>query len=418
MNETTGSNWATRYSALAAGLPSQARDHELFHSGIFLCGMSACVDARVDMHNMEPLLDVVGDLKAASLRDLLVQRAEHGIGGEIRFDWLDGPAWLRENLNPSFALGGTGPQAAWVLSKLGARGLIALEDRHEQMLRQLPHGILLAKDAEVVAPVDIVPSSQQVPEIFIFEYTAGRTIGRIIPKRSSRVIVRFSDRGIQDDRDFMGVSLRLAPTAAAGLLSGLNDEPLGNIGYASKRVFDVARTWRVAGLKTVHLELAGYASDALREVLSFARGAITSIGMSHSELLAMEPTAGHPMEALVALGERLCLERVCVHADTWAASVTVGDPHHELRAIMAGCAIASARASAGEPVERVTIDPRARFEDLPFEGYAREGKWSFVACAAPYIPDPKTTLGLGDSFTAGCLLVLGRRSTRVDNHSV
>jgi len=45
---------------------------------------------------------------------------------------------------------------------------------------------------------------------------------------------------------------------------------------------------------------------------------------------------------------------------------------------------------------------------MPFPERRQHGKWTFVACAAPFLAQPVTTLGLGDSFTAGCLLVLGR----------
>ena len=75
---------------------------------------------------------------------------------------------------------------------------------------------------------------------------------------------------------------------------------------------------------------------------------------------------------------------------------------------MAGCAIASARAANGAPARDITISPAAEFHPLPFQTPIRKGRWTFVACASPYLDKPVTTLGLGDSFTAGCLLVLGR----------
>ena len=61
-----------------------------------------------------------------------------------------------------------------------------------------------------------------------------------------------------------------------------------NVGAASRHVFLLGRDWKAAGLKTIHFELAGYVSQqAVEELLSHAGGAITSLGMSHSELLAM-----------------------------------------------------------------------------------------------------------------------------------
>jgi ADP-dependent phosphofructokinase/glucokinase len=373
--------------------------------------MSACIDARIDMRDVGPLLEEKNNRQAVEFAAMMKRRVANGVGGEVRVEWPEGPAWLRERLGVRYALGGTGPQAAWVLSQLGAPTLIALEDRYEQMLRQVPSDVLIGQGGVAVRAADVVPTGQRMPEIFIFEYTAGTAVGDVVPKRSSRIIVRFHDRGIQKDRDFVEVSKKLAPTAAAGLLSGLNDEPEENVEAASKAVFDLGRAWKSAGLKTIHLELAGYVTpDAMRAVLDLSRGAVTSIGMSHSELLAMDPSAEQPMDALLALGERLQLDRVCVHADTWAASATRGDPGKELNALMAGCAIAAARAAAGSPVSEVRTDPAARFENMPFASFSQRGDWSFVACPAPYLDRPTTTLGLGDSFTAGCLLVLGREA--------
>ncbi|RRH94016.1 6-phosphofructokinase [Mesorhizobium tamadayense] len=409
MSDVFTGSFADRYAALIDPRSGPLGTEALSAAGLFLCGISACVDARVEMRDIQPLLDAPSDTPAGRLASLLLSRAARGVGGEVRFDWPEGPAWLRDRLCPRYALGGTGPQAAWVLGELGVRSLIALEDRYAAMLRQIPAGVLLA-EKDTLKGADLVQASgPHLPEIFIFEFTAGRAIGAIVPPRSSRVIVRFGDRGIQRDRDFESLSRRLAPSAAAGLLAGLNDEAADNVGAASRHVFALSRDWKAAGLATIHFELAGYASQqAVKELLGHARGAITSLGMSYSELLEMNPFAQHPMEALIAVGEQLGLRRVCVHADTWAVAVTLNDPQEEELALMAGCAIASARAANGAPARTIAIAPEADFHPLPFETPVHKGRWTFVACASPYLGKPATTLGLGDSFTAGCLLILGR----------
>ncbi|APG93062.1 ADP-dependent glucokinase/phosphofructokinase [Sinorhizobium americanum] len=411
MNDAIAGNWPERYAGFVGALSTSGREATTLRLGVFLCGMSSVVDARVDMHDMEALASSPAHSRAGALFSLLKDRADRGVGGEVKFDWPDGPKWIRTNVKVRHALGGTGPQAAWVLSKLGASALIALEDRHSLMLQQIPRGVLVAQDGKLIEADEVTPSPQTVPETFIFEYTAGKTVADVACRRSSRIIVRFIDRGLQNDVEFDSMSTGLASSAAAGLLSGLNDVSFDQLPEASEKVFTLARSWRDAGLKVIHFELAGYSSSgALNLVLGALRGSVTSIGMSQSELLTLHPDAQQPMEAMIALGERLNLNRVCVHADNWAAAVTKCDPNQELRALMAGCAIASARAATGAPVERVTIAADAKFEPLPFQGYARKGEWSFVACSAPYLEKPATTLGLGDSFTAGCLLVLGRRS--------
>ena len=409
MNDAFARSCAERYAALIDPQSGPLGTRALSCAGLFLCGISACVDARVEMHDIQLLLDAPADTPAGRLAALLLSRVARGVGGEVRFDWPEGPAWLRERLRPRYALGGTGPQAAWVLGELGVRSLVALEDRYAAMLSQIPAGVLLAEKGSLKGADAVTASGPHIPEIFILEFTAGRAIGAVVPPRSSRVIIRFCDRGIQHDEDFETVSRRLAPSAAAGLLAGLNDEAADNVGIASRHVFALSRDWKAAGLATIHFELAGYASQqAVKQLLGHARGAITSLGMSYSELLDLNPSAHHPMEALIALGEQLDLRRVCVHSDTWAAAVTLNDRQEEELALMAGCAIASARAANGAPARDITISPAAEFHPLPFQTPIRKGRWTFVACASPYLDKPVTTLGLGDSFTAGCLLVLGR----------
>jgi len=153
-----------------------------------------------------------------------------------------------------------------------------------------------------------------------------------------------------------------------------------------------------------------------------AHGTVTRHYRQHQ---AGQPTSTNPIASIFAwtgglkhrghldgtpevTGFAEALERVCVHADTWAAAVTLNDPAEEELALMAGCAIASARAANGAPAKTIAIATAAEFHPLPFETPVRRGRWTFVACASPYLDRPATTLGLGDSFTAGCLHILGR----------
>ena len=109
---------------------------------------------------------------------------------------------------------------------------------------------------------------------------------------------------------------------------------------------------------------------------------------------------------IVATARRLGVDRLCVHADTWALTATRGDAEQERAALMVGCLLASTRAALGYPARPVATPPGAIFEQPPDEHNG--GDWNVVACAAPYLPRPATTLGLGDTFMAGCLLVLGQ----------
>lgn len=398
--------WPRAYEEVLRALPDRAA-----RTGVLLCGMSANVDARIDMHDMPALLSATHPPEAVELATLLKRRAAEGLGGELRLDWRGGPTWLSGHVRLHRSLGGTGPQAAWVLSMLGCSSVVALEDRSTHMLAQWPPGIGLIEDGVVVEAGKAKPRGESRPDIFIFEFTAGARVADVTPPRSSRIIVRFDDLGIEKDDAFDAATPRLAIDAASGLVSGFNNEPADGVAAAADRVFALARAWLAAGLETVHLELAGYATRyAIDRVLEGASGCVTSIGMSQSELNALAPASASPEQAMIGLGERLGVNRVCVHADHWAASVTRGDPMREREALITGCLLASARAGCGTPVRPEAIDAAARFQPLPFGSVKRCGGWTFVACPSPYLDAPVTTLGLGDTFTAGCLLALGRHA--------
>ena len=85
--------------------------------------------------------------------------------------------------------------------------------------------------------------------------------------RSSRIIVRFDDGGVDIDPAFDALTPSLACIAGAGYF-GLQQRTARETRSAIERILVVTRAWRKAGLPLVHLELAGYASrEALDLVL-------------------------------------------------------------------------------------------------------------------------------------------------------
>jgi ADP-dependent phosphofructokinase/glucokinase len=276
------------------------------------------------------------------------------------------------------------------------------------MLGLMPPDVLLAQDGGLVrAGVARRRGGARLP-VFIFEYTAGQPVGDVVPQRSSRIIVRFGNFSLEDDPDFAQVTAARAASAGAGLMSGFSSVAAADMPAETGRAVALVRAWRAAGLQTVHLELAGFETlELMHAVLRAARGAATSVGMSLSELQAIEGDGREVADAMCALGDRLGLDRVCVHADHWAASVTRRDPDRESDALITGCLLAGARAMAGRPMRPARLDGAVTFEKLPFPPLREAGAWNFVACASPYLLAPATTLGLGDTFTGGCLLTLG-----------
>ncbi len=395
-------NWPKLYTDLVARLGDYSE-----HGRWTFCGLGACVDAKLSVHDAVPVLLASPDPAARALGETVACRAEAGIGGEVRVNWDNGPAWLDAALQTATALGGTGPHAARVLTVLGAPALLALEHRDAEQMACLDGGICLARNGQPVAARDIAPYGLPRPKIYIFEFTAGRPVRAVAPPRSSRIIVRFTDPDTEDDPEFEALSASLAAQAGAGVLSGFSAVSGDDLDRALARARVLALRWRAAGVPVVHLEMAGFDTPALRDrTLEGLRGGYNSLGLSQSEYQALIPGGAPETETIAAAAQRLGVDRLCIHADAWALAATRGNPDRERTALMVGCLLASTRAALGHPARPVEVSPGAVFEVPPHEHLS--GGWSVVACAAPYLPRPATTLGLGDTFMAGCLLVLGQ----------
>ena len=140
----------------------------------------------------------------------------------MRVEWPEGPAWLAANVALERSLGGTGPQAAWTLTMLGAPAVVALEDRSARMVACLPPGLMLFEGGEIVRTPGLASRGAPRGDVYIFDYSSGRAVAGVVPTRSSRVIVRLSDPGLEHDDDFDRMSPALAATAGAGLVAGFN----------------------------------------------------------------------------------------------------------------------------------------------------------------------------------------------------
>ena len=394
--------WRVRYADLIGQVEQYAA-----HARWTFCGLGACVDAVLSAHDAAPALSAASDPAARAIGDILTRRAAAGVGGEVRVQWDAGPAWLDAALPMRTALGGGGPHAARALTRLGAPALLALSHRDAEQMASVDGDLLLAQDGRPTPARNIVPHGAPRPKIYIFEITAGRPIGGAVAPRSSRIIVRFTDPDIEDDAEFAALSTALAPDAGAGVLSGFSGIRSDALDGALARANTLGLSWRAAGVAVVHLEMAGFDTPGQRDhTLAGLRGAYSSLGLSQSEYRALVPGDAPETATIVATAERLGIDRLCVHADTWALAATRQNPDRERTALMMGCLLAGARAAAGHAVRPVALDANAVFETPPDDG--RHGPWHIVACAAPYLAHPATTLGLGDTLMAGCLLVLGQ----------
>jgi ADP-dependent phosphofructokinase/glucokinase len=297
-----------------------------------------------------------------------------------------------------------------MLAHLGAPTLVAVGDRTQRQIAQFHPDVGIATEAGIVPAgrLPTRPGSGKLPH-YIVEFSAGSTFGSYTLPRSSRIICRFGDDPLDDDLLFERLSEELAGSAGAAILSGYNEVPPDLMEESLRRSADLAHAWRDAGLSLVHLELGDFHDmEEAWPVLDGLSGPVNSLGLSLSELNRLVPDSNPVADRAAMLGDRLKLDRVAVHYDTFALAVTQDDPERELEALMTGSLVAATRAWQG----RVTVPDRvphgAVFEPPPFPRTGRIGSWNLATCATPWLKHPAATIGLGDTFLAGTLLALGR----------
>lgn len=411
-------NWRTAYEQTCAGFPSLAAD-----SRLTLLGFSIAVDAihRLGADELAAIDTTAGGSgPAAELCRRILAAAAAGEDREILPQWAEGSQWLLGRLPAAFRVGGNAGQAANVLSALGARSLLAVTRRSarqlsllgEQVLVAEPHGQLVsASEARIRDELDAAP-------YHFLEFQADTPLpgGGLVP-RSGRIVVRFDHRGLAQDEYFARAAQQLAPDAGAGLVSGLSKLTPAQFGPAIEWVAHHAGVWRDSGLPSLHLELAHYPQRGyLARMLDALRPYLTSLGMNEAELGELTGGVNGPAERAAEVAQRYQLNRVTVHADRWALTVTRGDPSFEQSVLLTAALVAGARAAAGEPVSPDGLPKGAQLldsDELPAVG--THDQWRGVVVPTLWQRRPTGTIGLGDTFCAATLLALGsKRSPELD----
>jgi ADP-dependent phosphofructokinase/glucokinase len=396
-------DWHRTYLEAAARLPCVAAQ-----SRLFLCGCCTCVDRLLTLDQAVPVLLASSDPGAGLLGRELLRRAGAGTGGELVCPSAEA-ATLLGRLEARRGLGGTAAQAAYALAQLGAPVLLALQDRTAEQLALLHPDIFIATEDGLARASMLTPQGVggRYPH-YIIEYVEGRAVDGIVPPRSTRVIVRFTDDGMDHDPCFVRVTRHLASGAGCGILAGLNAVPDDELEVTLGEARGIAESWRTAGLASIHLELADFPNNSHRQaVIAALAGHVTSLGMNYNELNSLLPGDYAVPAKARHLAQVLNVNRVAIHGDEWALTMTRGDPHREHEALLAGCLLAASRAANGRPTVPNALPEGAHFR-LPYLAFAEEDGWYSVACPAPWLPRPASTVGLGDTFVAGTMLVLGR----------
>jgi ADP-dependent phosphofructokinase/glucokinase len=129
--------------------------------------------------------------------------------------------------------------------------------------------------------------------------------------------------------------------------------------------------------------------------------------MSLSELRALTRSSANPAELALGVAQLGSVDRVCIHADTWSMSVHRHDRAVEVMMLLTGNLMAASRAAHGVPSAELDIHPLATYaDDFPRSRDLGAG-WRVDCVPSPYLYQPRSTIGLGDTFVAGTLLAHG-----------
>lgn len=397
-------SWRAQYEAVAQAQPDLVRD-----AGPVVAGFSATTDAlhRIDARSLGRLL---GDERTSSSaldegRLTLRSWVSAGRDGELFIDDEGAASGLVDLVGaPSkIQCGGTAVQACWGWSSVGLSPILALCSRNALQLSVAPERTMVFESGRLVPIVEIDAIDDSIPPSnHVLEFEKGVKAQGIEVKRSSRITVVFRRKRLQLDHDFFAHAAEHV-SGGVGLVSGLN-----GLGRRREEVVPLiahaARGWQEHGARLVHLELAEYSgSEELAEVLDLLGGAVTSVGMNADELARLVGSGSPPkLAGEFALAHRL--ERVVVHGDRWALSVHRGDPGRERLGLLAGCLAAASRAERGSPSAIWSVPEAAKFADPDLNSWNHDGLRTTIV-SSPYLASPRSTIGLGDTFVSGDLLV-------------
>lgn len=398
--------WSERYSELALELMAGAGGAApvLISSTVDVDEIYSMDEAR--FHSLIQRSVVQGDVAAEVAQEVRRQLLAE-CDGELYWDWPDGTEWLQDVLGvpDRCQLGGTGPQAAWALDVLGARSIMALRRRHHEQLAVLPNNLLVCAEGGLVQVRELRPDDEVPPSKHaILEFYRDSTLLGARVGRSHRLILRFAPIALEMDCEFLAMQDELCPTAGAAVLSGLNGLATSDresLEWARK----VTRIWADNDVRLRHLELGDTRRPALfREVLGHLRGLCSSVGLSLSELWAIWGPGGEVATKACELAGALGTNCVVIHADEWSLAVHRDDREAIVRRLMSGNLLASARAVRGAPAADLVPAGQSQYTgDLPSSTQLPDG-WNVDCVPVPHQPNPFSTIGLGDTFTAGLLL--------------
>ena len=364
-----------------------------------------------------------------------------GSGGEL---WLRDPGltpWLRAQFTGRAQVGGTGARGANTVAGLGFGSIL-----HTTSLPPA-QATLIDDSGAVMIPTRYGlrrPSQaarRRDPEMvhYIFEYQAGLTVNlggeRLIAPQANRLIVSLDPANFRHPIDPLYIAAVADPRHAVRWVLASGFSQVTTTAMAAARIAETISAinrWRHRTCPPrIHLELGAMPDPAIMDlVLTRLAPAVDSVGLNADELrtILASPRAtalsdpGATVEGMQALRRRLGVGRLSLHTQDYCLTLTTGDPAAERAALLYGSLVAGTfarratfptRAYLAATLASASVSPAGLVAGAALAarpGHAEDrgpiGAATLVFTPTLAVTHPRTTIGLGDSFTAGMLALL------------
>jgi len=352
-----------------------------------------------------------------SLEELLRALASHVIRGK-------GAEWLIENRSVcedierifrfSERLGGNAAHVANILSVFDFEVLLNIPRPTPKQVSFFHENVrCFDSDGKLRHPTEIVEEGEDIVH-YIFEFIEGSTLriggGSFRVPQTGRFIASYDVPSplCYLQNSFVKFSPEYARRASGAFLSGFH---LLRTDEGFESFISLLNSWG-SGLK-IHLELGDFESEeVLRRVIQEIVPLVSSLGMNELELQRVSSLLSVPCgegpASLVSAAENLfrALEvPIVVHHPLF--SFSLGD-EISTNALALGTLIAAMKASLGD-VEKEHIESfilSSEFHPLGLKAVKRIEKRVSAAFPAIHVKNFRSSVGLGDSFSAGLLISL------------
>ena len=357
----------------------------------------------------------------------------HGLGGEIDITNIAVCEYLEKRFHTGYALGGTCAQGAAALNALGFPVIAHITDRSNEVCRLMSGAGLDTVTREGVAPMMQSATSELPVRHMILQYPKGATVtfeGRIWQAPiSNRLIMDFDTihKAMPVDPWFYDYCEKEARQILVYCISGLNgiiDEHV-----MAEKVDELIRHYQTVKQGNpdcmIYLEGACYLNPELKNLVFDRLSSVVDLyGMNEEELVEHAERFGQRtdkedlssvLKALRLLLEKYPVRGIILHTKDYAMYFGRKLANCDIeKGLTIGNLMAATRARTGRYGSyddcRETMNLALSAEGIRFVEALGQEKLEEQVYIVPsrYMEHPKYTIGLGDTFMAGCLTAFVR----------